>query len=369
MQEQISRLHSGNKKHILIGINTFVLIFLFSSTSDSQIPVNGFCKYNSHKIQPEYNSLYAVNYNDDSYTDLLLFNNTKKEIIQLEGSSSGNFEKQLSYYMPYEISKMVRLSDKTNQTLGYAFSSRKEMSVGIFKLLKNGRPVIAKKIKFKSYPENICTADIDKDDKPELLVSGGSFEGLAVLKENKESLEEIYIDKKNCYTGAIFIDLTNDGTPDVAAYNLISGSLVFFYNDGKGNFRKERSFNFPERIHSFKVFDVNLDSYEDLMFISGRAIYIMYGDFRSSYEKRTVVATKYTPDSFVIGDYNRDGRIDLIYLNKSKSLISALFAEDKSSFYPEIVMILRPRLSNLITYYSKFFRGIAAISEDGFIYT
>lgn len=368
MQEKVCR-NLRNKNLVLIGIYTFLLIILFSSASNSQIPINGFCKYNSYQIKPEYSSLHAVNYNSDSYADLLLYNNQKKEITQLEGSSSGIFEKQLSYNVPYEINKVVRLSDKKNTTLGYAFTSRRGMSAGILKFLKNGKPLLSSKIKFKSYPENISAADIDKDNQPEFMVSGGSFEGLAVMHEKNGMLEETYIDKKNCYTGAIFIDLTNDGTPDIAAFNLISSSLEFFYNDGKGSFRRERSFNFPEKVHSFKVFDLNLDSYQDLMFISGRSIFIMYGDFRSSYEKRTVLETKYSPDSFVIGDYNRDGRIDLIYLSKSKSIISALFAVNKSKFYPEIILLRKPQISNLITYYSKFIRGIAAISENGFIYT
>jgi hypothetical protein len=369
MQEKVRRNFSRNNNFILIGIYTSLLIILFSSLANPQIPINGFCKYNAYQIKSQYNSLYAVNYNSDSYADLLLYNNQRKEILQIEGSSSGVFEKQMFYSVPYEINKVVRLSDKKNTTLGYAFTSRKGMSVGIFKFLKNGKPVLSRKIKFKSYPENICAADIDKDNQPELMVSGGSFEGLAVLHDKKGTLQETYIEKKDSYTGAIFIDLTNDGTPDIAAYNLIGGSLDFFYNDGKGSFRKERSFNFSEKVYAFKVFDLNLDSYQDLMFISGRSIYIMYGDFRSSYEKRTILETKYQPDSFVIGDYNRDGRIDLIYLNKSKSIISALFAVNKSSFYPEIIMLRKPELSNLITYYSKFIGGIAAVSEDGFIYT
>jgi len=369
MQEPVCRSLPGKNNYRQICIYTALYAILFASLSHPQIPVNGFCRYNSHQIEPGYNSLYAVNYNNDSYTDLLIFNNQKKEISNLEGSSSGKFEKHLSYEFPFEITKIERLSDKKNKTLGYAFSSRKGMTAGIFKFSKKGKPELVRKIKFKSYPENICAADIDKDGKIELMVSGGSFEGLALLNDTSGMLRENYIDKKNCYTGAIFIDLTNDGTADIAAYNLMTNSLVFFYNDGKGNFRKERSFSFSEKIHSFKAFDLNLDSYQDLMFISGRAIYILYGDFRSSYERKIILPTKYIPDSFVIGDYNRDGWIDLAYLNREKSIIAALFAMGRFSFHNEMIMLRKPGISNLITFYSKFIRGIAVISEHGNIFT
>jgi hypothetical protein len=365
----VCRRPTQNNYFRLKCIYTVLLTIILTSISSPQIPVNGFCRYVSHRIDTGFNSLYAVNYNNDSYTDLLIFNSQKKQIIDLEGSSSGKFEKQLSYELPFEMTKIVRLADEKNKTIGYAFSSRKGRSAGIFRFSKKGRPEMLRKIKFSSYPENICAADINKDNETELLVSGGSFEGLALLNDSNRTLQQIYIDKKNCYGGATFIDLTNDGVADIAAYNLLSNSLEFFYNDGTGNFRKERSFSFSEKIHSFKVFDLNLDSYQDLMFISGGTVCIMYGDFRSSYERKILLQTKYTPDSFVIGDYNRDGRIDLAYLNSDKSIVSALFAKDRFNFYEEVVMLHKPGISSLITFYSKFMRGIAVISEKGYIYT
>ncbi len=60
---------------------------------------------------------------------------------------------------------------------------------------------------------------------------------------------------------------------------------------------------------------MNLDSYQDLIFSEGKKLKIFYGDFSSSYSKQVEINTDYFPNEFIVADFNRDGEIDLAYLN------------------------------------------------------
>ena len=95
----------------------------------------------------------------------------------------------------------------------------------------------------------------------------------------------------------------------------------------------------------------------------------MYGDFASSYSKVVSIPTKYFPDEIITGDFNRDGKIDIAYMNKEAGIISVIFAKDEYSFYPEIIYLKKDGLKSIIPYYSKFINAIVALSDSGKIYS
>ena len=73
-----------------------------------------------------------------------------------------------------------------------------------------------------------------------MLISGSAFDGLSLLSESGEKLIEEKIEERTIYTDAIFVDLNNDNVPDIAGFNLITNSVVLFYNYGNGTFRKSK---------------------------------------------------------------------------------------------------------------------------------
>jgi hypothetical protein len=95
----------------------------------------------------------------------------------------------------------------------------------------------------------------------------------------------------------------------------------------------------------------------------------MYGDFRSAYDKVQNIQTNHQPDKLITRDFNKDGLIDIAYLNLKESIVCLLFAKDEFNFYPEIVYLHKSGLKSIAPFYSKFIDGIIALSDKGNIYT
>ena len=343
-------------------INFLIFLILFSCKSFPQVPINGFCKYQVFSIDSGYQKFIPLNYNDDSYTDLLFFNSAINNVFLLNGDKNGTFGIQHRYKIPEDISDIQYIWSKSNKIDSYAFISRKQSSAGIIKFNTEGYPEILSGIKFNTYPENLSTGDVNGDGVPELLVSGGAFNGLSLVYQ-EQKLREKKIISKTSYSEAIFADLNNDGYPDIAAFEMFSNKLQFFYNNSRGNFNKVREISFDNPVTSLQTTDINLDSYTDLIFTEKNTIRIFYGDFTSAYEDTVSIHTKYNVDKLITGDFNRDGKIDIAYISKSDGIISLIFAKDNRKFYPELIYFKKDSFEDITPYYSKFVNGIGIINN------
>ena len=349
-------------------IKILTALLLFSLEAFSQVPINGFCKYNRFDIDSGFTNLFALNYNDDSYTDLVLYNPAKRDLETLDGNQSLSFSAPRKYKIPSEISLINNIVDKNNKVTGYAYSSRKRMNVGLISFAKNSKPLFTNEIKLNSYPENISVSDINGDSEPEFLISGKSFDGLSILTNENRKLKETKILRNSVYSYSQFMDIDRDGFPDIAAFNVASLNLDLFYNNGYGQFNKVRSIPFSENLNSLRAFDLDLDSFEDIIISKQNSIEILYASFNSSFDAIKVIKTKYNPEKIIIGDFNKDGKMDMAYLDTKAGTLSILFGKDSRDFYPEVIYFRKNGCVDLVPYYSKFINGIAVISEYGSIY-
>ena len=353
----------------IISIKLLFLILLLSFEVFPQIPINGFCKFNKFDVDSGFTSLFPLNYNGDSYTDLVLFNQSKKEIESLTGEQSGSFETPRNSRTPSEISRIQGMTDHNNNITGYVYCSRKRMKSGMISFSKNGKPSFQQEIKLKSYPDNIAIADLSGNGNSAILLSGRSFDGLSLLNIQNKKLKESRIINNTVYSFAQFMDINHDGLPDIAAFNLTSQCLDLFYNKGNQDYSKTQSFPVTEQIYSLKTSDIDLDSYEDIVVSKRNSIEIFYGSFNSSFDNRKVIATEYNPERIITGDFNKDGKIDIAYLDTKTGVLSVLFGKDNRDFYPEVIYFRKEGCSDLIPFYSKFINGIAVLNKNGSLYT
>ncbi len=368
----MKRLYKGEKTGLKLELNTIkiLLIALFLSNNlFPQIPINGFDKYDVFDVEKGLSRMLSFNFDGDPYADLLLFKPTGNKLLLLKRQKNGTFGDSIVYKLPLNIFKIVPLFDKTSKQKEFIFIDRKAMLAGIYSLQKKGKPKLLFYTKFHSYPNNISTSVLNDNGINKILLSGSAFNGLSILFKSKDKLISRKIVKNKSYSNAIFIDLTNDGYPDIAAFNLLTDSLEFFYNDGSYNFRKARTIYIGSTISSLRSVDLNLDNYQDLMYVKGDSISIRYGDFASSYDTTTTISTLYHPDKIITGDFNSDGKIDVAYINYKNSILSLIFAKGSHTFYPEIIYTRQEGIKDLIPYYSKFVDGIAVLSNNGKLFT
>lgn len=354
------------------GILKSILLILFLFTlniSYAQVPINGFCKLNSFAVDSNFTSLFPLNFNNDSHTDLILFNPENKQMLAMTGDKNGNFGRQSEYTLPVEISRIIGITDSHNRVTAYAFTSRKNREAGIYEFTFTGRPRLTHLFKFDSYPENISAAKVDDKGDYRMLISGSAFKGLSLLYLEKNRLKEEKLTDRGSYSNALFVDVNNDYYPDIVAFNLLDRSIDFFYNNGLGEFQKTRTIKINDQINSLQSFDINLDQFNDLIYSSGKNINIFCGDSVSSYDREIKLETNFYPTKIIPGDFNRDGKIDIAYLNSRENLLSVFYAKSDTGFYPEIIYLQKDKLSDMVPYYSKFINGIALLSSKGFVYT
>ncbi len=342
-----------------------LLIIIFSDFSFSQIPFKGFCKLTSFEVDSGYTRLFSFNYDQDEYSDLLVYNpqGTKAKLYHGQSGLNFNFIKDISF--PLQPSRIEPIILQNKIIDEYAFTSRKSRSFGIYKFSKQDNPQLVNQIKFNSYPEHISLEDIDNDGYPEFLLSGNSFEGLSVINRNGNKLEENKILENMTFLNAQFIDLNNDEIKDVVALNSVDNTLHFLYNNGRAEFTEQREINVNENVLSLRVFDLNYDSFPDIIISTTQAIKIYFGDAVIPYHKIISIDTPFEVNNFVIGDFNRDGFFDFNCLSISDGLVFTIFAKDFYSFYPEMLNVKIEDGSDIIPFFSKFVYGSAFINKTG----
>jgi len=362
-------LEEGKKDFRLINKSLFYLILFFAPLTEAQIFFNGLCRYGVYETEPGFKTLQTLNYNNDYYTDFALLSGEDNKIITLSGSEKGVQLKKVVGRGGDVIDKISPITDSSNNIVGYVFISRKSRRAGLLNFSSSGYVSTGTSVKFSSYPSNISIADIEGDSEKEILISGESFDGLEILKRNKGKLDRKKIISKRIFPQAVFIDLNNDGCPDIVAYDLADNKLDFYYNNSKGEFTLVKEIPFNGNFHYLYAYDVNSDNYSDIIYSADRDIHLLLGDSVASYKRDIKITTKYEADKFIPGDFNHDGKVDIAYINKQNSVVSTKFQKDGLEFSGELVYLEKENLVDLIPYYSRFVEGFAALSKPGKIYT
>jgi len=347
-----------------IPLGCYAIIFCAAINSiNPQIPINGFCKYENFVVDSNYQNILPLNFNGDSYTDLLLYNQSNK-IIVYQGNIDNKFSKARtnSFRIEFSVIKPVNKKTVSNQ---FAFISRKDRRIGFLEIAASGYCRITSELKLDSYPENLGVADINRDGVDELLVSGGSFDGLSVFYISGKKLVEKKIYNKRLFSHSVFTELNNDIYPDIATVDLLENKLVFLYNNSAGGYYEVRTFMFDSKITFLNSFDFNLDGYQDIVLTSKNRIEILLGDPFSKFEKKVTTSTYYQPNKLVTADFNNDGLIDIAYLSKSSSIVSVLYSDENKKFYPEISYLQKNNLSDISLFFSRFVNGVLAYSQSG----
>ena len=368
MKRHLKEERTGSIKKLIRNSITLFCI-LFFNIAYSQIPIKGFCDLNSFPFFPGFTQLTSYDVNNDSIPDLILYSANQKSIVIAEGKTTYDFNEYKLINVPYYLSNIIPIYDKIKDSMSFVFTSRKNRTAGVFKISDSGKFKSLARLEFDSFPENIIADDINNDGEFEYLISGSGFNGLSVLSYKEGDLEETKINLNQSYSEAVFADLSNDGFPDIAAFNLFSNSIDIFYNDGSGNFELVRQIIPQLNMESMQLIDINNDEYVDLVYSAGNSINIVFGDFSSAYDSSLIITTQYTPHRYVVGNFNSDIYYDIAYIDTTIGLVSMIFGKNRNQFYDEILYLKKKGIVDLTTLSSSTSVGLALLNYYGVIST
>ena len=346
-------------------ISLIILWVLLISSVFPQVPINGFCQLKFFPAFPGFNRVTVADINFDSINDIILYSSSQKIIAIIEGSADSSFTDYKIINAPYQFSSITPVYNRKTGSEQFFFCARKKRVAGLFEFTGFRRFNMVAKIGFDSYPENVSAADIDNDGRLEYLVSGSGFNGLSIISFRKGELTEAKVEVNSSYGEAIFSDISNDGYPDIVAYNLLSTSMDVYYNDGFGGFEKVRSFVSKRNVDNLKSIDLNRDFFNDIIYTTENSINIIFGDFQSSYKSSLVIHTKNIPHKYFVADFNEDRFLDFAYIDTTMGLLSIIFGKGNNEYYPEVFYLSDKGLSGINLYDRGNIKNLVLLNKRG----
>ncbi len=171
----------------------------------------------------------------------------------------------------------------------------------------------------------IKTADLDHDGINDLIVNQSYSGKLAVqLGDGEGGIKETKYSAAGG-TGALDFDLgdfNRDGELDAIVINTESNKLLLLLGDGTGNFNLSNAFALSgssPQVVTAGYFDA--DNYLDVAVAFSDSLQIFKGNRDSTFTLSSIAGSISNPKKIVSGDFNKDGRNDLVvaYDNYSSS--------------------------------------------------
>ena len=363
--------HLNGERRDSIPVKLFCVLLLsltFPLSVQSQININGFGRTDIYKSLPGYSNILQLNFNEDEYSDIMLFDPAQKRFVIHKGEKENKFSKPIDKFFFYSISNIKFLQQRKNEQNLFLFISRSERKLGLTSFTKYGTLQLLNLRDLDSYPSNISVADVDLDGKNETLISGPAFNGLSIFTLNNLSLKEKKIITKRSFVNAEFIDLNFDSYPDIIAVDLLDNSLKFFINNREDSFVETRTINFFGKINDLKICNINNDDFSDLAFLKNNELVVLLGDSVSSFENKVEFEFPYKPAAFEITDLNNDEIPDIITLNKTKDRLEIFYKKNETELPKPLTLLNQKNISTFKILQKGKAKRLAAVSSSGEIF-
>lgn len=250
--------------------------------------------------------------NGDGSPDVISFNNSASFTVALAANQQ-NFNSAATVNLPgVPASIVVADFNKDNKADIVVYDRNNQIRFlpgngdGTF-----GAPVTVLSVR-DLFPGDLFTSDFNNDGRPDLLIVYSQGEAQILLGKGDGSFTSsaLLIDAKLLASGVLFRDLNNDGRIDVIAPHRDRGLIQVLYGDGLGGVSAS-PIAVGASVASVTTADFDRDGKLDLVYSTGNSLGVARNRV-NDFQVFAAGATRFRAGRLIAIDADQDGRPDLI---------------------------------------------------------
>ena len=188
----------------------------------------------------------------------------------------------------------------------------------------------------------VAMGDFNGDGNLDIVAAVPSSNSIGVLMGNGDGTFGNFQSYSSPYPYAVAVgDFNGDGKPDVVTTNLGSSNNVsVFMNNGNGTFAPGANYSVGSEPYGVAVGDFNGDGKPDLVTVNyaGNNVSVLMNNGNGTFAAATnysLAANSY-PYGVAVGDFNGDGKPDLVIANSDTASVSVLLNNGNGTFAPAV---------------------------------
>ena len=257
-------------------------------------------------------------FNDDGKLDLVVANVNNNTVSVLLGTGSGTFGAKTDFNTGSQPISVAVGDFNGDGKLDLAVANEGGNTVSI--LLGNGDGTFGAKTDFATgtQPLSVAVGDFNGDGKLDLAVTTVADNTVSILLGTGTG---VFGASTEFATGSgpesvVVGDFNGDGKPDLAVSNFFSNTVSILLGTGTGTFGAKTDFGTGSNPFTVAVGDFNDDGKLDLAVVndpgpSASTVSVLLGNGDGTFGAKTDFITGNDPESLAVGDFNGDGKLDL----------------------------------------------------------
>jgi hypothetical protein len=301
-----------------------------------------------------YNLPYAADFNNDGHLDVAVALGAGVTIYFGRGDGTFPFDRFYEASTPYPDGVALAAGDFTGDGITdlviLSFDNTLTLLIG------NGDGTFqtgALMYGAGDDPLSVVAADFNGDGKLDLALTNFQNNSVSVVLGNGDGtfpLPREYASGNNPASVAVG-DFNHDGNLDIVATDSGNGAdsfvLSVYLGNGDGTFQKQVTYGAGDQPGPVVVADFNGDGILDIATADDNCpyspcpkgdLYVLLGNGDGTFHKAAGNSfTGIYPNGLAAGDFNGDGKTDLVAANLSDRTVSVFLGKGDGSFYPQVV--------------------------------
>ncbi|CAF3798250.1 unnamed protein product, partial [Rotaria sordida] len=307
-------------------------------------------------------SIVVDDFNNDTQLDIVVTNRGDDTVSILIGYGNGHFQDQVKFHTG-SYPQSVAVGDFNNDTrLDLVVSNSHDNNVSV--LLGYGNGSFENQMKFStgSHPQGVAVGDFNNDKILDIVVTNandnnvclflgygnGSFENsgtfdtgfspehVAVGDFNNDTRLDIVVTNNIFIESVAVSDLNNDAKLDFVVANSGDNTVSVFVGYGNGSFFQKITYATGSLPLSVAFGDFNNDTRLDFVVThegsNNVALFLGYANEAFVQESVLLIGNGSRPRSFIVGDVNNDGNMDIAVVYSSTNNVGIFLGHGNNSF-------------------------------------